>query len=351
MSTARVPGVSVTDLSRQYDNASRPALDGVTLEVAVGASMALLGPSGSGKSTALRLISGLDEPTRGTVRIGGRDVTATPAESRGVGMVFQRPLLFPHLSVLDNVAFAARAAGLSRRDSRRDAARYLDLVHVGDLADRSSAAISGGQAQRVAIARALAAKPAVLLLDEPFSALDSVLRTEMYRLLREIRAEVDPTIVMVTHDQAEAVAVADRIAVLIDGALEHESDLATAYSRPSTLAVHRLMGGLTEVAGTVAQGAHHSDLGSLPIPADCPISEGPGVLVLRHESVSICLAHDATISAAVVAIEAAGVRRRITVAVGAARVVVDLAPDIDVSSGSTVGLIIPPSARWVVQRL
>lgn len=349
MSATPLSGVSVTDLSREYPGATRPALNGVTLDVAAGTALALLGPSGSGKSTALRLISGLDEPTRGSVRIAGRDITATPAESRGVGMVFQRPLLFPHLSVLDNVAFAGRAAGLSRRDSRREASRYLELVAVADLADRSSAAISGGQAQRVAIARALAAQPSVLLLDEPFSALDSVLRAEMYRLLRDIRAEVDPTIVMVTHDQAEAVAVAERIAVLIDGTLEHESDVATAYRRPSTVAVHRLMGGLTEVSGTVGQGAHHSDLGALPVPDDCPVSSGPGVLVLRHESVVVGSANDAQISGTVVAIEAAGVRRRVTVAVGAARVVVDLAPDTDVQEGATLGLVVPRAATWVVE--
>ncbi|MGB0961225.1 MAG: ABC transporter ATP-binding protein, partial [Mycobacterium sp.] len=221
-------------LTRHHRDQHIPALSRLDLDVKAGRCLALLGPSGSGKSTTLRLIAGLDAPTRGTVLLDGDDVTNAPAEQRGIGMVFQRPLLFPHLSVIDNVAFAARAAGMSRRDSRAASQRYLELVRLGDYADRSVADISGGQAQRVALARSLAAEPKVLLLDEPFSALDSALRADMYALLRAIRDALNPTIVLVTHDQSEAAAVAEQIAVLIDGVLEHQSDVRTAYVRPST---------------------------------------------------------------------------------------------------------------------
>ncbi|MGZ8177975.1 ABC transporter ATP-binding protein [Williamsia sp. SKLECPSW1] len=341
-------GLSVVDLGRRHRGASAPALSGLTLEVGAGSCTALVGPSGSGKSTALRLVAGLDEPTDGVVRIDGRDVTGVPAESRGVGMVFQRPLLFPHLSVLDNVAFPLRAAGSTRRDARRRALRYLEMVAAVDLADRSSTAISGGQAQRVAVARALCATPSVLLLDEPFSALDGPLRTDMYRLLRDIRAEVNPTIVLVTHDLDEAAQTADRIAVLVDGELHHESDIDGAFHRPSTLAVHRHLGGLVEIAGHVDDGVHHSDLGAVRVPEGCPMPDGPGLLLMRHEGVALCPPSSASTIGSVVATATAGVRTRVTVAVGNARVVADLPPHTSVGIGSSVGLDIPRDAVWVV---
>lgn len=341
-------GLSVEGLSRRHPGAEAPALHELTLDVAAGSCVALVGPSGSGKSTALRLIAGLDDPSAGVVRIGGRDVTGVPPESRGVAMVFQRPLLFPHLSVLDNVAFPLRVAGLSRRESRRQARDHLAMVAAEELSDRSSTAISGGQAQRVAIARALCATPSVLLLDEPFSALDGALRTDMYRLLRDIRARVDPTIVLVTHDLDEAAVTADRLAVLIGGELQHESAVADAFHRPATLAVHRHLGGLVEIAGRVENGCHHSDLGSIAVPAGCPVGNGPAVLVLRHEAVGVCAPAQSPTVGSVLDTVAAGVRTRVTVAVGDALVVADLPPHTAVAVGSAVGLQIPPDAVWVV---
>lgn len=341
-------GLSVVDLGRRHPGAAAPALRGMTLDVSAGSFLALVGPSGSGKSTALRLVAGLDEPTSGVVRIDGHDVTGVPPESRGVGMVFQRPLLFPHLSVLDNVGFPLRAAGSSKKDSRREARRFLDMVAAADLADRSSTEISGGQAQRVAIARALSAAPSVLLLDEPFSALDGPLKADMYRLLRDIRAEVNPTIVLVTHDLDEATQTADRLAVLIDGEVQHESAVAEAFHRPTTLAVHRHLGGLVEIPGRVDNGSHHSDLGDVAVPDDCPVPAGPATLVLRHEAVGVCSPEESTTVGTVVAVSAAGVRTRVTVAVGDARVVADLPPGKSIEIGSLVGLVIPPDAIWLV---
>lgn len=341
--------LGVRSLTRHHRGQSTAALAGLELDISAGTCLALLGPSGSGKSTALRLIAGLDRPTRGAVLLDGEDVTGTPAEHRGIAMVFQRPLLFPHLSVIDNVAFAARAAGLSRTDSRKAAARYLELVKLADFADRRVADISGGQAQRVALARSLAAEPRVLLLDEPFSALDSVLRSDMYALLRTIRDELDPTIVLVTHDQAEAAAVADRIAVLIDGTLQHHSDVRTAYVRPSTLAVHRLMGGLNEIRGVVVNGVHHSDLGAQALPEDLHLDDGPATLVMRHEMVRLVPPDASAISGIVASAQPAGIRQRACVRIGASSVYVDLPSDHDVAVETAVGLEFSSAAINVIR--
>ena len=341
--------VGLVDLARRYRDQQNAALNGLHLDIPAGACLALLGPSGSGKSTALRLIAGLDTPTRGTVLLDGQDVTKTPAEKRGVAMVFQRPLLFPHLSVIDNVGFAARAAGLSRRDSRAASERYLELVQLADLAHRSVAAISGGQAQRVALARALAAEPKVLLLDEPFSALDTVLRSDMYALLQIIRDQIAPTIVLVTHDLAEAAVVADSVAVLIDGVLEHHSDIRGAYVRPASLAVHRLMGGLNEISGIVSSGIHHSELGAVALPADVALPDGPATLVIRHEMARLVPATASAIVGTIESSQWAGVRRRACVRVGAASVFVDLPIDVNLPAGTDVGLEFPTDALYAIK--
>ena len=201
-------------LSFAHPGTTEYAVEDFSLRVPAGQMVALLGASGSGKSTLLRLVAGLEQASAGVVRINGVSAAGVAPERRGVTMMFQKPLLFPHLSVIDNVAFADRIAGRSRREARANAARYLDLVQLGDMADRRSRQLSGGQEQRVSLARALAARPAVLLLDEPFGALDTAVRASMYELLEEVRAMLDPTIVLVTHDLTEA-SLADRVAVQI----------------------------------------------------------------------------------------------------------------------------------------
>lgn len=340
--------LELRDLTRRHPGQPAPALRGLDVDVEGGACLALLGPSGSGKSTALRLIAGLDSPTRGSVLLDGDDVTSTPAEKRGIAMVFQRPLLFPHLSVIDNVAFAARAAGLSRTDSRSASRKYLDLVQLGDFASRAVGDISGGQAQRVALARSLAAEPKVLLLDEPFGALDSALRSDMYALLRTIRDELNPTIVLVTHDQSEAAAVADSIAVLIGGALEHHSDVPTAYVRPATLAVHRLMGGLNEIHGCVYAGVHHSELGSHALRSDARMPDGPAALAFRHEMVRLTSATDSALTGTIASMQPAGIRRLACVRIGAASVFVELEPQMNLSIGADVGVELPTDSLHAI---
>ncbi len=272
-------------VSKSFSSEHAPALDDVTLEVPAGSCTAILGPSGSGKSTILRVMAGLDFVTGGQVLVDGTDVAGLVPEKRGMGMVFQRPLLFPHLSVLDNVAFAERVSGVSRAVSRKNAERYLDMVQLGGYGTRSVQELSGGQEQRVAIARALAARPEVLLLDEPFSALDPALRTDMHELIADIRAALSPTIVLVTHDRDEASAVADRIALLHRGELLQHDFVENIYTRPASLRVARLMGGLNEIPGTVTGGVHTSVMGRVPV--DSGIADGRGTLVVRQEAVAV----------------------------------------------------------------
>ncbi len=283
--------LEVTGLSFAHPGAGRPTLERVDMRVEPGAMTAVVGPSGSGKTTVLRLIAGLLTPDDGDVAVAGHSVRARPPERRGMTMMFQKPHLFPHLSVLDNVAFAARVVGVPRARARESAQRYLSLVHLGDLAQRRTRELSGGQEQRVALARALASEPEVLLLDEPFSALDAELRASMHELLGEVRAALGPTIVMVTHDMTEA-ALADRVAVLVQGRLVQEDTLAQLYLAPATLGVARVLGGFSEVTGTLVAGRHHSALGTLSArtgrdlqaPAEPP---APATLLLRQESVIV----------------------------------------------------------------
>jgi putative spermidine/putrescine transport system ATP-binding protein len=272
-------------VSKRFRGARTTAVSEVTLHVAAGSCTAVLGPSGSGKSTLLRLVAGLEAPDRGRVLIGGHDVAGVAAERRGVGMVFQKSMLFPHLSVLDNVAFSARVRGEGRRQARARAAEFLEMVQLRGFGARRVEELSGGQEQRVAIARALAAEPAVLLLDEPFSALDPALRADMHTLLDELRLTVGPTILLVTHDRDEASRVADRIAVLDGGELQHESDVAGAYRAPSSVRVAELMGARNLIPGVMTDGVHRSELGEIPIP-DAAV-HGPAVLIVRQEDVQV----------------------------------------------------------------
>ncbi len=274
------------DVSFRHAQASEYAVQNFSLNVPAGQMVALLGSSGSGKSTVLRLAAGLEEPESGDVLIGGSSALGVAPQKRGITMMFQKPLLFPHLSVVDNVAFADRIAGRSRREARANAARFLDLVHLGDVAQRRSRQLSGGQEQRVSLARALAANPAVLLLDEPFGALDTAVRASMYDLLEEIRAMLDPTIVLVTHDLTEA-SLADRVAVLDRGGEAQVGTVAELHAQPSSVHVARLLGGFSEIPGEVVNGEHRSDAGVVTLPHQRDLAVGPATLLVHRHSVRL----------------------------------------------------------------
>jgi sn-glycerol 3-phosphate transport system ATP-binding protein len=208
------------------------ALDGISFDVEAGSFVVLLGPSGCGKSTTLRIIAGLDAPTSGTVSIGGRDVTALPPAARGIAMVFQSYALFPHMTVAENIVFGLRVRKVRDRAARLD--RVADMLGLGTLLERKPSQLSGGQQQRVALARAIVAEAPVCLMDEPLSNLDAQLRGEMRREIRALQRRLGITMVYVTHDQTEAMTMADRVVLLRAGRIEQVGTPEDLYARPAT---------------------------------------------------------------------------------------------------------------------
>jgi sulfate/thiosulfate transport system ATP-binding protein len=222
--------ITIRDLTKRFGDVT--VLDRVNLEIADGALTALLGPSGSGKTTLLRIIGGLEVPEEGSVRLGDRDVTHVPPQQRGIGFVFQHYAPFKHMTVYENVAFGLTIRKRPKDEIQRKVGELLQLVQINHLADRYPAQLSGGQRQRMALARALAIEPAVLLLDEPFGALDARVRKELRVWLRRLHDEAHVTTVFVTHDQEEAMDVADHIVVMDGGRIQQEGDPRELYERP-----------------------------------------------------------------------------------------------------------------------
>lgn len=223
--------------------------------VARGELVSLLGPSGCGKSTLLRIIAGLLEADQGSVVLDGRDITRFPAHKRNISVVFQNYALFPHLTVAQNVAFGLRARGMTAEAARAPVAEALSLVRMSDFADRAIGALSGGQQQRVSVARALVVGPDLLLLDEPFSALDRKLRETMQVELKALLRDRGITAIFVTHDQEEAMGVSDRIAVMNNGRIEQFADPSTLYARPTSPFVMDFVGLSTRFSGVVSSSA------------------------------------------------------------------------------------------------
>ncbi len=237
--------ISVMGLTKRFGDFT--ALDDVSLEIGDGSLTALLGPSGSGKTTLLRIIAGLDVPDSGVVCLGERDVTRVPPQDRGIGFVFQHYAPFKHMTVWDNVAFGLTIRHQPRQLIRRTVGDLLSLVQIAHLADRYPSQLSGGQRQRMALARALAIQPAVLLLDEPFGALDARVRKELRSWLRRLHDETHVTTVFVTHDQEEAMDVADHIVVMDDGRIEQEGSPRELYEHPANEFVMSFIGPVTRL--------------------------------------------------------------------------------------------------------
>jgi putative spermidine/putrescine transport system ATP-binding protein len=242
--------LAVSGATKRFGQAT--VLDDLSIDVARGEFVSLLGPSGCGKTTLLRCVAGLLRPDAGRILVGGADITALPAHRRNVGVVFQNYALFPHLTVAENIGFGLRAQGVPRRDAAPRIADALRLVRMEAHAGKAVTALSGGQQQRVAVARALVVRPSLLLLDEPFSALDRKLRETMQVELKQLLREVGITAIFVTHDQEEALVVSDRIAVMNAGRIEQLADPATLYGRPASLYVLDFVGQSTRLSGQVA---------------------------------------------------------------------------------------------------
>ncbi len=257
------------------------ALKGISLEIEAGEYVALLGPSGCGKTTLLSVLGGFVDPTEGQVLIGGVDMTHVPPARRPTTTMFQDYALFPHMSLRDNVGFGLRMAGQGRRARHARAAEMLALVGLGHAAGMRPHQLSGGQRQRVALARALAVEPEVLLLDEPLGALDLKLRRSMQDELKGIQRQVGTTFVHVTHDQEEAMAIADRIVVMNAGRIEDEGPPARIYRAPRTLFAADFMGEMNHIPGQATGGGVETAFGRL---AATPGTAGPVTVCLRPEA-------------------------------------------------------------------
>jgi sulfate transport system ATP-binding protein len=279
--------ISVRNLSKRYGTFQ--AVDDVSFDVPAGQLVALLGPSGSGKSTILRIIAGLETAEMGTVELTGEDATAVPIQRRGVGFVFQHYALFRHMTVRENIAFGLRVRKLPKREIGARVDELLDLVQLGGYAARYPSQLSGGQRQRVALARALAPRPKVLLLDEPFGALDAKVRDELRTWLRRLHDEVHVTSLFVTHDQQEAFEVADQVVVLNRGRVEQMGPPQELYERPSSPFVTEFLGSVNVLRGQTASGMAVLDGGNRAFSGtdgrDVPISVyvRPHDLDLTHE--------------------------------------------------------------------
>ncbi|MER6030215.1 ABC transporter ATP-binding protein [Streptomyces sp. NPDC001851] len=261
------------------------ALDGLDLTVRPGEFLALLGPSGCGKTTALRMLAGFEHPDSGAVLVDGQDVTHVPAHRRDAGMVFQSYSLFPHLNAVDNVAFGLRMRGVRTAERRARAAELLELVGLADKGERYPHQLSGGQQQRIALARALALRPRVLLLDEPLSALDAKVRLTLREEIRRLQQELGITTLFVTHDQEEALSVADRVAVMRAGRLEQCAGPAELYGRPATAFVAEFVGTMSRIPGELKDGTVQV-LGQR-LPADGEVSDGAVDVLVRPEAVQL----------------------------------------------------------------
>ncbi|HZS95061.1 MAG TPA: ABC transporter ATP-binding protein [Chloroflexota bacterium] len=295
------------------------ALDGVSLTVADGEFAAILGPSGCGKTTLLRIVAGFVHPDSGQVLVDGRDMTNIAPERRNMGLVFQSYALFPHLSVAENIAYGLRARGMPRAEIRQKVDDALRLVRLEGLGGRKPAEISGGQQQRVALARALVIEPDILLLDEPLSALDRAIRIQMQAELRRIQAEVGITTIFVTHDQEEAMTLANRVVVLRNGVIQQQGTPEDLYLQPANPFVSTFLGAANTVRGTleVADGAWQVRHGEIAIPVAPRAGFRSGELVdvvVRPEWIDISVPTDGgAIEAEVVEVHFGGSTNEITV--------------------------------------
>lgn len=276
--------VSIEKLTKDYGQSL--AVNGISIKIAEGEFISLLGPSGCGKTTTLKMIAGFEEATEGAIRFDGRDVVHVPVEKRDIGMVFQNYALFPHMTVERNLAFGLEMRKTPKAEMRARIAMVLDMVQLAGYADRYPRQLSGGQQQRVALARALVIEPKILLLDEPLANLDAKLREEMRVFIRDLQRRVGITTVYVTHDQAEAMTMSDRVVVMFGGRIAQIGTPSDIYERPASLEVAEFVGQVNIVRGKAQNGVVVTGFGAIPVPGS--VSDGSEVtFALRPEAIEL----------------------------------------------------------------
>jgi putative spermidine/putrescine transport system ATP-binding protein len=287
MSASEMPHLRLDGLVRHYAGAPAPAVDRVTLDLPRGALLALLGPSGCGKTTTLRMIAGLETPDAGRILVGGKDVTPLPPHKRHMGVVFQSYALFPHMTAAGNVGFGLQMQGTPRAERGPRTQAALELVGLAALAGRKPRQLSGGQQQRVALARALAIEPELLLLDEPLSALDAKLREGVRDEIRALQQRLGTTAVFVTHDQTEALAMADLVAVMNAGRVEQLAPPEEIFERPASRFVATFVGRAARIAGRLEPGGVLRTAGGGALRTEARLPAGPAEAFLRPHRVRL----------------------------------------------------------------
>lgn len=340
--------VKITALSKTYASAPRPALDDLSLTIPAGSLTALLGPSGCGKTTALKIIAGLSAPTSGDVTFDGASVLTCPPDTRGAVMVFQNPLLFPHMTVAENIGFGLKMRHLPKTEIAARVAEMLALIQMPALGPRHPSQLSGGQAQRVALARALILKPKVLLLDEPLSNLDATLRTEMRDLIRTLQRATGITTIFVTHDQEEAVVLADQIALILDSRLQQFGPPEAFFNQPATQTVARFFGATNFIPGHAKGGILRSTLGPLLLPDAA--REGPATLMIRPENIQLGAAPINTLQATLTERIYLGTQTRLILQSGKVQLEATVNPAVaaSVTIGATLPINLPPQSLWLL---
>jgi ABC-type Fe3+/spermidine/putrescine transport system ATPase subunit len=344
--------VAITNLTKHHAGVAKPALYDLSLDINSGELLALLGPSGCGKTTALKLIAGLLDPTSGDVTCDGNSIMGLPPDRRGVVMVFQSPLLFPYMSVADNIGFGLRMRGLAKTDIAIRVADMMERVKLSGLGDRKPSQLSGGQQQRAALARALILEPKVLLLDEPFSSLDATLRGEMRNLTRALQKSMGITTIFVTHDQEEAIVLGDRIAVMMDGRLQQYGQPQDFYSRPASVAVARFFGGENFFLGSHnGVGGFTSALGTLQLRnlPDAPPTKH-GILTFRPESVRLGQGPANQLDTVIIASVYLGTHTRLTLDANGSTITATVTPDHarTCKPGDRLTINLPPESLWIL---
>lgn len=342
--------VSIKKLSKTYNGSDAPALDTLSLEIPSGELTALLGPSGCGKTTTMKMIAGLLEPSSGDITFDGRSVLKDKPEDRGAVMVFQNYLLFPYMSVSDNIGFGLKMRNIDANQIKQRVDAMLEMVKLPDLGKRKPSELSGGQQQRVALARALIIQPQVLLLDEPLSNLDAHLRFEMRDLIRSLQQEMKITTIFVTHDQEEAVVLADKIALILNGQMKQYDTPQAFYKSPIDEATARFFGCYNFIKGTAIDGSFMSAIGKLTIPSTC--ENGEGTLTLRPENVQITLdkSQGNTFSASVLNVIYLGTQTRLKLKLADLEIDAIVNPNEtqDVNIGDEILIHLPQDTLWKI---
>jgi ABC-type Fe3+/spermidine/putrescine transport system ATPase subunit len=339
--------VTLQQLSHSYAGSTQPAVNHIDFSIDGGELVSLLGPSGCGKTTTLKLIAGLLKPTAGAIYFDDSNVTNVKPERREAVMVFQNYLLFPYMSIGENVGFGLRMRRLNRREIAGRVGRMLKLMGLEDFKDRKPSQLSGGQQQRAALARALVLQPKVLLLDEPLSNLDAHLRDEMRELIISIQRSLGVTTIFVTHDQEEAVLLADRIALMFDGKIQQIGESKLFYEKPASRRIASFFGNNNFLKGFKENRRVATNVGDFHVESDAP--DGPVTVVIRPESILLGDLGANSFAAAVKRQSYMGTHNRYRIAVdGADWEVVALADSGAALQGRKVSFSLPPDKIWIM---